>query len=66
MLVVAGEHDTAFLIDGVKRAYATAQKIFEKAGVKDNCNLVVHGHGHYWDEKVMWEEIKKVTDKLGW
>ncbi|MBQ3596222.1 MAG: acetylxylan esterase [Clostridia bacterium] len=66
LLVVAGEHDTAFLIDGVKRAFATAQKVFEKAGVKDNCKLVVHGNGHYWDDKVMWTEIKNLTNKLGW
>lgn len=66
LLIFAGEHDTAFLIDGVKRAYATAQKIFEKAGVKDNCNLVVHDRGHNWMEEIVWREIKKVTDKLGW
>jgi hypothetical protein len=44
----------------------TTQKIFEKAGVKDNCKLVVHGNGHYWDDKVMWTEIKNLTNKLGW
>ena len=59
LAIIAGKYDTAFLIDGVKRGYETVEKIYEQAGVKDNCRLVVTDKGHWWCEEIIWEVIKK-------
>ena len=50
---------TAFLIDGVKRGYETVEKIYEKAGAKDNCRLVVTEKGHFWCEDIVWKTINQ-------
>lgn len=66
LVIVAGKYDTAFLIDGVKRGYETVKKIYEKAGVKDNCRLVETDKGHFWCEDIVWRTIKEEMSKLGW
>ena len=59
LAIIAGKYDTAFLIDGVKRGYETVEKIYEKAGVKDNCRLVVTEKGHWWCEDIVWKTINE-------
>lgn len=66
LIVVAGKNDTAFLINGVKTACQTIEKIFEKAGCKDNCKLVITKYGHFWDEQTMWKVIPEKAKELGW
>ena len=66
LLIVAGEKDPSFLVEGVRRGYEKVEKIYEKAGIKDNCRLVVTDKGHFWDDGVMWQTIKEETDKMGW
>ena len=57
LAIIAGKYDTAFLIDGVKRGYKTVEKIYEKAGAKDNCRLVITEKGHWWCEDIVWKAI---------
>ena len=67
LAIIAGKYDTAFLADGVKRGYKTVEKIYEKAGAKDNCSLTVTDKGHWWCEDVVWQTIREscpVADKL--
>ena len=64
LAIVAGEYDTSFFIEGVTGGYETVQKIYEKAGVKGNCRLVVNQKGHWWCEDVMWNVIDEEFEKL--
>jgi cephalosporin-C deacetylase-like acetyl esterase len=66
LILVAGKNDTAFLVDGVKTAYSTMQEIYQKAGYKDNCKLVITKYGHFWDVETMWKEIPQKAKELGW
>lgn len=66
LIVVAGKNDTAFLVEGVKKGYETIEKIYDKAGAKGNCKLVVTKYGHFWDVDTMWREIPQKAKELGW
>ncbi len=59
LLLIAGKDDQIFTLDGVKQGYKTVKAIYKKAGVPDNCDLVVTNKGHYWCEDIVWENIKK-------
>jgi len=66
LTVLAGQKDDIFPIEAVKKSYATAEKIFEKAGAAQNCKLVVMPEGHRWCPDVAWEAIGEEITKLGW
>ena len=66
LIVVAGQEDRIFPIAGVREAYATVEKIYEKEGVKDNCRLVETPKAHWWCEDLVFDAIKEETEKLGW
>lgn len=66
LTVLAGQKDEIFPMEAVKQSYATAQKIFEKAGAAQNCSLVVMPEGHLWCPDYAWNAICKEKTKLGW
>ncbi|MBQ8229263.1 MAG: acetylxylan esterase [Clostridia bacterium] len=66
LAIVAGKDDPIFPIGGVETAYATVEKIFEKAGVSENCRLVKTPKAHWWCEDIIWNTVKEETEKLGW
>ena len=66
LAVVAGEQDEIFPIDGVGTGYATAEKIYIKAGAAENCRLVKTPKAHWWCEDIVWSTIKQETEKMGW
>lgn len=66
LVVVAGKNDTAFLVNGVKTAYAIMQEIYEKVGAKSACDLVITKYGHFWDVETMWSVIPQKAKELGW
>ncbi len=66
LIVIAGEYDTIFKIDGVHEGMKTVEKVFEKEGVKDNCKLVVTDKAHWWCQDLVWNAINETTKKLGW
>ncbi len=66
LVVVTGEKDTDFPVEGVKRGFATVQKIYEKAGAKDGCKLIVTPQGHRWCEALVWGGILEETKALNW
>ena len=66
LIVIAGEYDTIFHIDGVREGMQTVEKIFEQEGVKDNCRLVVTDKAHWWCKDLVWPAINEVATKLGW
>lgn len=64
--IIAGRLDPSFLIWGVERGYETVKKIYEKAGAKDNCNLIETEKGHWWCEDIVYDEIARQMKALGW
>ncbi|MBQ8394566.1 MAG: acetylxylan esterase [Clostridia bacterium] len=66
MTVIAGKLDTIFPLEGVKSAYATVQKIYDKAKAADKCRLLITERDHYWCQAPIWQTIKEETAKLGW
>lgn len=66
LIVVAGEQDHIFPIHGVEKGYKTVEKIYEKAGVAENCRLVKTPKAHWWCEDIVWTAIKEEVEKLGW
>lgn len=64
--IIAGRLDPSFLIWGVERGYETVKKIYEKAGAKDNCNLIETEKGHWWCEDIVYDEIARQMKSLGW
>jgi len=66
LIVIAGELDTIFKIDGVKEGMKTVEKVFAKEGVPENCKLVVTPKAHWWCQDLVWPAINEVATKLGW
>ena len=50
LIVIHGDEDPIFPDAGVREAYATIQKVYEAAGVPENCALVT-GHGRFFYKK---------------
>ncbi len=59
LLVISGEKDDIFPIEGVKKGFETVKKIYQKAGVPENARLVVTPKNHYWCEDIVWPSIKE-------
>ena len=57
LLVIAGKEDPIFPIDGVKEGFETVKKIYEKAGVPDNCRLLETPKAHWWCHDLIWPAI---------
>ena len=63
---IAGKKDEIFPIEGVREAYKTVEKIYEKAGAKGKCQLIETEMAHYWCSDIVWDAISKEVKKLGW
>ena len=53
-IVVAGETDNIFPIEGVQQAFATIQQIYAHAGAPENCRLVIGDGGHRFYAAQSW------------
>lgn len=63
LIMISGKQDIGFYIKGSYDAYATIEKIFKKAGVPDNCKLVVGEEGHRFYKDPSWDVFAKLS---GW
>ena len=63
LIVVAGELDPGFKIDGTRREYEIIEKIYERAGCKDNCRLIVGEGGHRFYADLSWPVFRELS---GW
>lgn len=61
LVLVAGQHDTGFTIDGVQETFAEIQKIYQKAGAADQCRLVVGSEGHRFYKDLAWPVFKELS-----
>jgi dipeptidyl aminopeptidase/acylaminoacyl peptidase len=64
VVIVAGEDDYIFPIEGTRQAFADLKKIYTVSGAEERCHLVVGegGHRFYADDAwpVILEEIKRL------
>ena len=60
LLVAAGDKDHIFPIDGVKKAFAVIENIYEQAGCKQNCRLVIGNGGHRFYPA--WDDFRELAD----
>ncbi len=63
LIVIAGKEDIGFLYPGVQEAYATIEKIYQAAGVPENCALVIGEEGHRYYKKAAWEAFDKMEGR---
>ena len=61
LLIINGEIDPIFKIDGTRKVYSVIEQIYQKEGAPNNCKLVVlPGREHYFDKDVAFSELKKM------
>ena len=63
LIVVAGQLDHGFHIDGTHKVYDTIQKIYQAAGAADQCRLLVGDAGHRFYADMSWPVFAQLT---GW
>ncbi len=63
LVVVAGQKDDGFHIDGVHKVYKTIEAIYSKAGAENNCRLIAGSEGHRFYAAPSWEVFNQLT---GW
>jgi hypothetical protein len=63
LIIVAGRDDPLARLSGVKEGFATAQKIYRKAGVPTRVRLVVGPEGHRFYAKETWPVIEALSKK---
>ena len=66
LTVLAGQKDEIFPLEAVQSSYATAEKIFARAGAENHCKLVIMPEGHHWCPDIAWKAIGEELTKLGW
>ena len=59
LIIINGEEDKIFPLEGAKQVYSTIEKIYEKEGVKNNCRFVIIPEKpHYFDKNLTFSAIK--------
>jgi len=60
---IHGVEDPIFPIDGTRKAFEVTRRIYEMAGVPDNCSLYEGSGGHRYYKAGAWEFIMSHLDK---
>ncbi|MDR3709240.1 MAG: alpha/beta hydrolase family protein [Capsulimonadaceae bacterium] len=60
LIVVAGDEDDIFPIDGVRKAYAAAERIYAAAGASDHIRLIVGNGGHRFFAEPAWAAVREL------
>lgn len=63
LIVVAGEQDIGFHIDGTVKEYNTIHRIYRHIGADDSCRLIVGPEGHRFYAGLSWPVFAEMT---GW
>jgi dienelactone hydrolase len=64
VVIVAGEQDTIFPIQAVRKSFADLQKIYRAFGAEERCHLVVGTGGHRFYADDAWPVMRQVLAKL--
>ena len=59
LLIIAGEQDAIFPIEGVKIAFERLQTIYAAAGVPDNVELYIGPEGHRYYKARVWGFLRE-------
>ncbi len=59
LIVVAGEKDHGFLIEGTKKVFSVIQEIYKKEAAPENCKLIVGPEGHRFYADLSWDTFRK-------
>ncbi len=57
LLILSGEKDIIFPIDGVKRGLEKTKKFYELEGKPENLRFATMPRDHYWCDDIVWKEI---------
>ena len=66
LILVNGEKDDIFPIEGVKEGFETVKSIYEVCGAVDKCKLAITLMDHYWCVDIMWSNILEAVKEMGW
>jgi dienelactone hydrolase len=66
LILVNGEKDDIFPVEGVKEGFKAVQSIYEVCGVADHCKLAVTPKHHYWCADIVWSNILAAVQEMGW
>ncbi len=59
LIVVAGEQDHGFLIEGTKKVFSVIQEIYKQEGAPENCKLIIGPEGHRFYADLSWDTFRK-------
>ncbi len=65
LLLLAGEKDPIFPIQGVRESFQTIQKLYQAAGKPNACALAVGAEGHQYYPELAWKGIKMLSEEIG-
>jgi len=57
-IIVAGQEDPIFPIEGVQKTFDVVKKIYKKANAEDNCKLVIGDGGHRFYANPSWNVFR--------
>lgn len=66
LILVNGEKDDIFPVEGVKEGFKTVQAIYEKCKAEDCCGLAITPKHHYWCEDIVWGAIMGAAKQMKW
>ncbi len=61
-MAVAGDEDSIFPIDGVRRSFAKLQEVYRTFGVPDRCRLSVNAGGHRYYKRDVWPFVRNALE----
>lgn len=64
-IVVAGRDDDIFPLEGVKKSFELTRRVYEAAGVPDNCRLVIGEGGHRFYADDAWKAYREIAGERG-
>lgn len=64
LIIVAGEEDQGFRIDGTEKVFEVIKAIYEKEGAPDNCKLIKGPEGHRFYADLAWPAFNDYFNKI--
>lgn len=62
LVMVSGEKDNGFHIEGCRESYDIIERIYKAAGAENNCRLVVGDEGHRFYADLSWPVFKELSN----
>lgn len=66
LVILTGEYDGIFPIEGVRAEFDRVKRIYKAAGAPGACSLAVSKEHHVFSTEVFWDAITKEAKRLGW